>query len=410
MRVLCSILVSLMCGLVVAEGSAQDRPDLLRYTLLQAGVNRAEPLIDHIEVEFGQSFPIRYSKLPRDEQESEKSSENPEGVSISIEVQANEWVIQATHNQSGEVTIVRPTGLRAVLDQHANLIYLRVPDLPDVTMHRIVITLREGNFPEVVLAEPRNAARYQGAHGRQDSHIYFRGNVLAVHNKKPNYSVDTKLSYLHQLGVAGAVGGLFTAVSEHEADIDPDAITATVSHEKVVTLGRGSGVIIRSNFGKEFDSNKANRNVVAGANAKLVVPSTELFGGRVFGTVDGIVGFEGGKNYKNTVSTEGIGGFRRWLVGADLYLRAVRTGSLRQITAAVEWRVRLPSKAEVLSRDGETRLTDESRHHLLLEIDLMFSKAAGIAVAYEYGSLPPAFNFVGGKMTAGLVIKLLQTP
>ena len=277
--------------------------------------------------------------------------------------------------------------------------------------HKVLILLRMANFPEVILAEPAKTGIgkiYVSANGKKDANIYLSGNAVAAPGSGPKYSIDAKLSYLHFIGPLGSFGGIASVIAEQGSDVDPDSITAAASYEKVFAFPSGTGIILQSDLvGGEFDRKGNNSNLVSTVNGKLVLPSAE-FGTGHYGTVDIVAGFEGGHNYKNNITTDGIGGFWRWLVGADAYIHARKAAVFHEITFSLEWRLRLPREAEMFSRGIEQSLTTKPRHHVQSSIDFMLSKVVGISLKYEYGSLPPAFKFVDDKLSVGFILKIKQ--
>lgn len=398
---------------ITAQASRQTSPDSLLYNLEDARTDN--PLAGDIEIQFGTSFPTRYAHLKCDEKLSRKSSNNLRGVLISKEVPADEWHIQAVNKQTGTVHTIRPEGLRSTLRKHLNIVYLRVSEadrkLLDTAKHKITILLRMANFPSIALGERATSwisKTYVPSKGKEDSDIYFSGNLVAGEGSRPVYSIDTKAAYLHYVDHAGSIGVAGAVIAEQGSDIDPDSIRTTARFEKVFVFPHEVGIILQSDFiGGEIDRKAKNSNLVSGVNGKLVLPS-KAFGIGNYGTIDLVVGFEGGNNYKNLIVIDGIGAFWRWLAGADAYFSANSLGGFREITFAIEWRVRLPSKAEIFARGDELHLTTKPRHRVQASIDFMFSKALGMSLKSEYGSLPPAFNFIDKKISAGFVLKLAQ--
>lgn len=403
----------LVWSIIPARVGIQATTDSLNYTLVAARLNRPQPLANHVHIQFGKSFPKRYASLPIDPSASACSKQNPAGISISIEDSAAEWLIQAVDKNTGTITNIVPSGLRSIPD-YENIVYLRLDGnlhLLDPATHKVLILFRMGNFPEVVLAEPPKTGLrriYVAANGKQDANIYLSGNAVAAQGSGPKYSLDTKLGYLHSIGPAGSVGGTAGAIAEQGSDVDPDSVTAAATYEKVFAFPSGTGITLLSDFvGGEFDRKGNNRNLVSAFNGKLVLPSVEYRPGH-FATVAILAGFEGGHNYKNNITSDGLGAFWRWLVGADAYVHA-RAHPLDEIMFSLEWRLRLLRDAEMFSRGIDELLTDKPRHHLRSSIDFMLSKAVGLSLKYEYGSLPPAFQFVDDKLSVGFILKIKQT-
>jgi len=328
-------------------------------------------------------------------------------------VKTSDWLVESVELSTGKSVVVPVLGMRVGVRPEDYSVYLKItnPAAVDAATHKVRVSYMSANYPDVLFGEPKkedSKAHYTAAKGKDDADIYLAGNVVAANGSKSKYSIDAKFGYLQSLGGSGAAGFKATFVSETATDIDPDSITVGVTYRKPFVLG-DMGLVLRADpVGGEFDREGDNRNLLSSANVKLVFPSAH-FGPAQSATIDLVSGFETGNNYENSLAPTGIGGFWRWYGGAGAYLIAKHTPIFQAINFSGEWRVRVPEKAEVFTRNSNTFLTTKPRHHVDSSVDFMFSKAFGISVSYEYGSLPPSFEYIAGKVTAGFKWKLTQT-
>ena len=423
----------------LAPAQADKKPeDKLVYVLTKTAVlpRNDDPEQRVIEVVFGASFPKAYIDAgralakPLDLQASANQGEPSDWTvhTTALEPIKEQAVFGPTHPTNNVIEAVgasaylRPEKILVPPPQY-KLVYLvmkrdaLIKARLNPETHKIVIRYNQGNFPEVTLGEPKKVgtrAAYDAAKGKDDADIYFSGKAVGAKGSKPEYSFESKVGYLQGLGRAGAIGASATMNADKESNADPDSITAAATYEKIFTFQPATGILFRSSFiGGEFDRKGKTRNLLSAAEAKFVIPSAK-FGENILGTMDFLLGFEGGNNYKNPLVERGIGAFWRWKVGAAAYLLASRTPIFKGIHVNCEWRLRLPTSAEVFSekipgiKDPVLSLTKKPRHHVGIDADFMFSKSLGLTAQYRWGSLPPTFNMVDHKVTGGIVLKLAQ--
>jgi len=177
-------------------------------------------------------------------------------------------------------------------------------------------------------------------------------------------------------------------------------------------LGRARGLILRSDvLGAEFDTENRTRNLMTELDGTWVLPPVR-FGESTFAAFEFMGGFEGGHNYRHKLNEHGLGNLWRWKFGANAYFVALNPPIFKRIDFSTEYKVRLLNSAEPFTEtinDKEiTTLKKGSRHYVESSLDFMFSKALGITLKYQYGSLPPAFKFVDHSVSMGLTFKLKQ--
>ena len=407
-----------------------DTSDDLTYVLAIALVKVDEPLKGQLEVRFSGGVPKPYTEAEDDP--------DPKYSGFSVRVPAgDDWLVQTVtikdtpKERAGDVSWLKPKHVRRASRRvtKTRLVILEWEDLGarvenseatvreklDTETHRIIISFRQANFPAVTVNQPPKEGTkkvFTAAKGKTDADVYLSGAATSARNSKPLYSIESKFQYLQSLRRYGAIGGKATFVSDEGSDVDPDSITAAGSYEKVFVFGLGTGIILNSDFlGGEFDKEDKTRNLTTGLDGTLVLPSAR-FTDTFFGAMEFLAGFEGGKNFKNEMDTDGIGGFWRWKFGANAYLLALRPPVFNRITFNTEYKVRLPRSSEPFTEkvNGQemTFMTKKPRHYVGSDLDLLFSPAYGLSLKYRYGSLPPAFKLVDHKVSVGFTLKLKQ--
>jgi hypothetical protein len=328
--------------------------------------------------------------------------------------QRSDWLVQKL-DKNGSAPPMNVDITNVMVDRRTRVIVLTVAEAVNPTVNQIRIYYRHGDLPSVVLNQPRKvkaAANFKPANGKKEADIYFSGTAVGARESKPLYSFESKLGYLKQLGVWGALGGKATADASEESNLDPDSITFSAAYRKVFVLSPLTGVVLQSGLiGGEFDKENRTRNLASGLDAILVLPPAYPTETSV-ASINFLAGFEGGHNYRHKLNEKGLGKFWRWKMGTIAYLTFRDLGKLNRLGLSADYVVRLPTEAELFSsvRDGKktTVLTTKARHHIAGNVDFMFSDALGITLQYRYGSLPPAYNLVNNSVSIGLTFQLKQ--
>jgi hypothetical protein len=395
---------------------AQDEKtpdDKLNYILLQATRRRAsdDPQGKQIIVEFSTSFP-EDEPLSKDPQTGQKREEyDADGGFLG----AAHWIVRAIDLETGAGADLPVDSVLVLPFEQLVVLTLRDP-IP--SNHKIVIVFRQSNFPTVTLGQPKKtgvSGAFTAAKGKDDADIYFKGSAIGARESKPLYVFETKLGYMHRINRSnpqwGDIGGRATANAAEESNADPDSITAKVVYENIVVFGAAKGLIIKADFGGEFDSKSRTRNMVAGLDATFVLPSKPI-GETNFATMDFQFGFEGGHNYRHKLDEEGLGRFWRWKMGTSAYFVALNPGLFARINLNTGYTVRLPRSAEpfteIVNGEEVTALRKRARHFVGTDLDFMFNDAFGITIGHRYGSLPPAFKLVNNSVSIGLKVQLKQ--
>ena len=286
----------------------------------------------------------------------------------------------------------------------------------DPATHKIIVRYQQQNLPTVTLGplfKKRGAKKtFTAAKGKKDADIYFNGSATGQRGSGPLYSIEAKAGYLHSLKTYGAIGGQASFVVEEGSDIDADSITASGTYQKIFVLRSPWGIILNSDFlGGEFNREDKTRNLTTELDATLVLPSKK-FGDNNFATMDFMGGFEAGHNYKHALNPNGLGNIWRPKFGVNAYFVALAPKVFNRINLSANYILRLPRTAEPFTEkiNGAkiTSLTKGPRHHLGVDLGLMFAPSYGLTISYRYGSLPPDFNLVDHKATIGFTVQLKQ--
>lgn len=147
-------------------------------------------------------------------------------------------------------------------------------------------------------------------------------------------------------------------------------------------------------------------------NATWVLPPIDFDTERTYAAFDFMAGFEGGHNYRHKLNEDGLGNLWRWKFGANAYFVALNPPVFKRIDFSANYKVRILTAnepfTETINNEEVTTLRKGSRHFMNSTLDFMFSDALGITLKYQYGSLPPAFNFVDHSVSVGLTYKIRQ--
>jgi hypothetical protein len=421
-RLIASISMAMLIG---CPALAQTKGNQPKSVLLSAFTSANKP--NTIFVLFGDKFPVD-PQAPADTRSLYPATSGP--------FAKDKWIVRAVNLQTHKLDDAQSQIASVEVKTNGQLVNLNMMNPVDTASFTYVIIYAEANTPIVTLNQPEKSGPqkiFTASKGKSDADIYVSGEAVAGRNSKPAYSIETKFSYLHNLigttqtGIKnhpvrftdyGSLGGTFTFDSSANSTIDPDSITAAGTYQRTFLIGPSpTGILLNSNFiGFELDKDDKTRNLLTEADATLVLPSKRLNSNKarpIFTTMDFMLGIEGGHNYKNTLQPQGLGNFWRPKVGADFYLFVLNPAIFNRITFNAEYKLRLPRSAEIFSEivngSKTTFLTKKPRHYVAADLDFMFAPSYGITLKYRYGSLPPTFNLVDNKVSAGFVLQLQQT-
>ena len=207
---------------LAAPAAAQPAKDTLSYELVSATMSQTAPRAGFVLIEFGRTILKRYLAAGNTTQ--------PTGT---------EWTIETRERANpANVQTVSVTEVFVAADPALNRLVALKPSVPlDPATHQIRVRLLEGNYPEVIVAQPKKTGAsgfYGPSKGKDDSDIYFKGLAVGTSGSAPAYTIDAKYAYEQSLGVqGGSLGGAVNYNVDKASDIGPDTITVTSTYSKV---------------------------------------------------------------------------------------------------------------------------------------------------------------------------------
>lgn len=411
--------------LAPATALSQSKGNQPNFVLLRAFAIPATP--NTISVFFGDKFPVD-PNAPNSTTTPYTPTDGP--------LAPSKWIVRAVNRQTRKFDRSQSQIRSVDVLTFGRQVDLNMVNTIDTSTFSYIIIYADANTPIVTLNQaekPGPQKTFTAAKGKNDADIYFSGEASTSRNNKPSYTIESKFGYLFRLlGTNqtgdpqrpvefrdyGALGFTGTFNSGANSTVDPDSITLSATYQRTFLFGPSpTGIRLNSNFiGFELDKENTTRNLVTEVDATLILPSKRLNKSEehpAFATVDLLFGMEGGHNYKNELQPEGLGNFWRPKFGTGAYLLVLKPSIFDRITFSTEYKVRLPRSAEIFSEtvNGSkmTFLTKKPRHYVASDLAFMFAPSYGLALKYRYGSLPPAFNLVEHKVSAGFVLQLLQT-
>lgn len=383
---------------LAAPAAAQPAKDTLSYELVSATMSQTPPRAGFVIIEFGGTILKRYLAAG--------NTTLPTGT---------EWAIETRERANpSNVQTVSVTEVFVAADPAVNRLVALKPAAPlDPATHQVRVRLLEGNYPEVIVAQPKKTGAsgfYGPSKGKDDSDIYFKGLAVGTSGSAPAYTIDAKYAYEQSLGArGGSLGGAVTYNVDKASDIGPDTITVTSTYSKVLVFDAATGLILSADpAGLEFDSKNDTRNFRSAGRGQFVVPSAKV-GSKSYVTADFTLGYEAGRTQKGDAASSGIW---RTLVGANGYALLQGGPIVKRIDITASWTVRLLAQDEPLIKlvDGASVTTrnDSARHLVTIVGALMVNKSLGFSVGYRHGSEPPTYKYVNHRGEVGLVFKLKQ--
>ena len=264
------------------------------------------------------------------------------------------------------------------VDRAVRVIVLVLSQDIDSSQYQVIVYFRHGDIPNVVVGRPKKVgvkAIFKAANGKEDADIYFSGTAAGARGSKPLYAFESKLGYLWRFKPL-SFGFKATANAAEESNIDPDSITGAAAIEKIIVLSPLTGIILEGDIlGTEFDKENRTRNLTTGLDARLVLPP-KLLGEKSFTTIDFLLGFEGGHNYRHKLDSEGLGNFWRWKLGATGYIVARDFINLNRLVITSNYEVRLLNSfepfTEKINDEDVVSLRKKPRHYVATDVDFMF--------------------------------------
>jgi hypothetical protein len=263
-----------------------------------------------------------------------------------------------------------------------------------------------------------------------DATIYFSGIIAPTLKADTLYSVDARAGWtVRRLGKNGgvplAVSGAAKTDKRPQADLDSFNLFASLEDY-------GHDIIVKSNLaGLEFDRQAKVMNVVSYTrfvvplNTTIVTRTKDASGNiqphlRATFELDLVPGVEIGENLRNAYSAangsaSGSGFILRGVPGLS-GLIVVPAPVVKKLAFQAEYTVRLPAVREVFldtrglapKADPVATLDRRARPHAKASMTLMASPWIGLKFGYEYGSVPPTFQFANHGASLTLVFQAKQ--
>jgi hypothetical protein len=288
----------------------------------------------------------------------------------------------------------------------------------------IVISPKPGQAPSVIAPESN----------KQKTDLYFSvAYSPSVKGSGSQYSVDGSAAVMFDLSKQhqewGQLGFVGSVKTDKRKKVDPDSYRAFLAYQRVlVSKWWGPGDSIQgAQFtwlaaGAEFDRKGKTVNFITAPYVDFPIrlfPKQIRAGTVPMAILTPSIGFEAGKNFRNTLEPEDGGrAIFRGVVGADfLYRFNPGLPGFKGAEFTTSWVMRTPAKKEIYTLteqiDGEDVevpfLNRKPRHYVKSEFGLKLNDYLGISAKYEYGMIPPVFRRVDGKFSIGFTFSAKQT-
>ena len=289
---------------------------------------------------------------------------------------------------------------------------------------RVSVTLLRNNAPVQTLATPeaRKKELIEPVDDPDDATLYFSGIVAPAAGDHTTYTIDTRAGWiLRQAGVSAlSLNGELKADKRPQAD--PDSANVFVQADRY-----GRTWVTRWDVGGlEFDREGKVVNLMS--RPSIAAPLSHAFlvdkkddSGNMIPTVRATLGvnlglgMELGANTKHDPAVDPASFVFRIAPRLSTYL-VVPAPVVKKVVFSAEYTVRVLTQKELFR---ETRnLPDKAdpvpyadrrpRHYATAGVKLMLTEWFGVKGEYEYGSLPPAFQFVNHSGKIGLVFQAKQ--
>lgn len=281
------------------------------------------------------------------------------------------------------------------------------------------IDITEADYPITVAAgkAPPKVPALKAASGKSDAQLYFDGEISHVRTGNLIGSYDLKLShnsYFDFLGTVASQTPLFTLTGGDTPKADPDSMQLgwTLSFPLFVSDYRAPllGMIWQQTPQIESTRNFTYSNLVYSSQFQMI---GRTWGSPIKGPSLSVIPYLGvdlGRNLSTTVAIARDQTIVRPLTGGTLNLLLFKIKST-SVSVNGDYVRRWPLTNEVLlstNSAGDTVTASagtKPRDHLKTGLSVSLNTYTSLTVAYERGSLPPAFQFVDNKWTLSLVIK-----
>ncbi len=309
------------------------------------------------------------------------------------------------------------------------LVQLDLAQAVGADFSRIDITFTKGNLPyfSIPKGTPPTTKWVSPAKTKDDSNVYISGTFAPASGSSPTYTIDSKASYILHSFANGAytISATGDVNTDKKKTADPDSYHWAIPVQYVSTANFTAQF---PSIGMELDKKGNAINVVSAPNITrgfghvfttkdVKNPGTDKVTASVGLELTG--GIEFGSNIRNdyAVANKTVGGqgwFMRGVPAASTYLIIPNIFRLNRISLTSSYTARIPTTDEVFIETRHTtkpipELTSKTRNFVQNTLNFMITEYVGIQIKHQYGSLPPAFNFVQNSGSIGLVFGLKET-
>jgi hypothetical protein len=332
-------------------------------------------------------------------------------------------------NNPDAVTIYVDPSVRLNPDHHYHLYVLNVPfggsptddPQPQSFIKFASPTAPASPAPETGDPALKDSLSFTDADGREDANIYLSGEYSGASGEDFAGSVDVKVELPIRRILKNRThyfNPFFELKASNSANADPDSMTFGLNWEWPVWRYRGDNLqrLIRRIIWRNAPKIEAERDF---DNSNFIWESRFRFMSRTYQSKHTtfyfrpFMGHELGANINSPVKEAEHKFLYRLLTGTTLNLVfPIQSAGLHDVSFEGSYVRRWPLRREVSFEDDvdgnpqPLSLGKGPRDYVSTKLNIDFTKAFGLTVSYEYGSLPPTFKLVDHKTTIGLTYKV----
>jgi hypothetical protein len=263
-----------------------------------------------------------------------------------------------------------------------------------------------------------NVASFGAADGRDDANLFFSGQVTHSRGKDFVGTYDTKLDFSGRCNLNGTVhliGPMLDLKGGNDPNGSPDSLNFGFLWEFPILRRNSllSSIRLTQNPRLESTQDFTQRNFIYGIDFRGVFKPWVSGNSMIRSHFRPVVGAEVGKNLHGIIPAVDSKNIARVKIGTAFFLIfAVAIPALQDITFETSYARRWPLIDEVTFAKGKSGgftpifIGTTPRDYVKETMALNFTKVFGTSVAYEYGSVPPLYQFLDSKFTFGLNVKL----
>ena len=327
---------------------------------------------------------------------------NPDGWAV----QVTRVVPLASFSASGQVQIyiALPPGAVAPLD---------------IDTAKIDVALKRDGGPSVIWSrhKPEGQNRCSLSLNPSDNpakaDMYLSGSWVPAAGSRPSYNIDSHISVPYCLGKTWDLNVTGKVKTADHPNADPDSFSAGVAlAPRFPFWGSPNEAFDFQWQAAQWEFSRRDEAL----NLTTIPTFTYARGWFDTGAAHRVTHSGGfnvrfapalGENLRNHITAirNGYGAIARMTPGADVYLALPRDAWSIRLTSTWDARILLTREPLIdYRRPVRFSLARGTRHSVSNTLEINPNKYFGISIKHEYGSLPPAFEFVDHKATVGLAI------